>query len=364
LKVPIHTSCSTCELHAVKNLDIAKCGGCLQDENDKLLEVLSWLSSQEPQLGMMIASCKRFDGWALGSDKVGERSSEREGKFGNVSVPPQPTPKDKFASKPNQLLTPREKPSEKASEKPSEKSSGKPSDKPCEEPHPNPKPKSIRFHCEFCRKDGHKREFCYKRRREVRMAKEWTNKDRYHPSHGVPDTRMPLPKGKGYVRNVPALGERDPAGGVKPARPVWKLVGPVWRQQGDQAGFHARDESRFVVGGCGSSGWSGEFASGHFAGRSPPHDQYEFGRGRNFESQRGYGPHFPYHGSRTPPMRREWFSHGGSSFDRFDRMDHSFDRRGRMDVANPAFEEMARHWFDTFGTNPSVESFARSRYWF
>jgi hypothetical protein len=241
LKVPIHTSCSTCELHAVKNLDIAKCGGCLQDENDKLLEVLSWLSSQEPQLGMMIASCKRFDGWALGSDKVGERSSEREGKFGNVSVPPQPTPKDKFASKPNQLLTPREKPSEKASEKPSEKSSGKPSEKPCEEPHPNPKPKSIRFHCEFCRKDGHKREFCYKRRREVRMAKEWTNKDRYHPSHGVPDTRMPLPKGKGYVRNVPALGERDPAGGVKPARPVWKLVGPFWRQQGDQAGFHARD---------------------------------------------------------------------------------------------------------------------------
>jgi hypothetical protein len=66
LKVPIPTSCSTCELHAVKNLDLAKCIGRLQDENNKLREVLSWLSSQEPQLGMMIASCKRFDGWALG----------------------------------------------------------------------------------------------------------------------------------------------------------------------------------------------------------------------------------------------------------------------------------------------------------
>jgi hypothetical protein len=53
-------------------------------------------------------------------------------------------------------------------------------------------------------------------------------------------------------------------------------------------------------------------------------------------------------------VRREWFSHGGSRF----------DRRGRMDVANPTFEEMARHWFQTFGTNPSVESFARSRSWF
>jgi hypothetical protein len=59
--VPIPTSCSTCEFHAMKNLDLAKCVGRLQDENDKLCEALSWLSSQEPQLGMMIASCKSFD---------------------------------------------------------------------------------------------------------------------------------------------------------------------------------------------------------------------------------------------------------------------------------------------------------------
>jgi hypothetical protein len=45
-------------------------------------------------------------------------------------------------------------------------------------------------------------------------------------------------------------------------------------------------------------------------------------------------------------------------------MDRSFDRRGRMSVANPTFEEMVRHWFNTFGTNPSVESFAPSRSWF
>jgi hypothetical protein len=171
LKVPIPISCSTCELNAMKNLDLAKCVGRLQDENDKLREALSWLSCQEPQLGMMIASCKRFDGWALGLHKVGEGSGEREGKFENVSVPPQSTPKDKFASKPNQ---PREKPSEKASEKPSEK----PSEQPCEEPHPKPKPRSIYFHCEFCGKDGHKKEFFYKKRREARMAKEWANKDK------------------------------------------------------------------------------------------------------------------------------------------------------------------------------------------
>jgi hypothetical protein len=134
---------------------------------------------------MMLASCKHFDGWAFGFDKFGESSGDREGKFGNVSVPPQSTHKDKFAPKPNHSLKMREKPSEKPSEKTSEKS--------CEEPHSKPKPRSIRFHYEFCGKDGHKKEFCYKRRREARMAKEWANKDRYHLSHDVPEPRVQLP---------------------------------------------------------------------------------------------------------------------------------------------------------------------------
>jgi hypothetical protein len=41
LKVPIPTSCSTCELHAMKNLDLAKCVGSLQYEDDMLREALS-----------------------------------------------------------------------------------------------------------------------------------------------------------------------------------------------------------------------------------------------------------------------------------------------------------------------------------
>jgi hypothetical protein len=362
----------------MKNLDLAKCVGRLQDENDKLREALSWLSSQEPQLGIMIASCKRFDGWTLGLDKVGEGSGEREGKFGNVSVPPQPTPKDKVASKTNQ---PKEKPSEKASENPSEK----PSEKPCEEPHPKPKPKPILFHCEFCGKDGHKREFCYKQKREARMAKEWANKDRYHPSHGVPEPRMPLPKVKCFVHKDPAWGDvrpRSRGGGLEravgPARhggqtvsTQGRVVRPAWiggqtgpPQISGQFGFRGRDAGGFGFLGHGADGRHFESGGVEFVGRSPPRDQYEFGRGRSFESQRGYRPCFPFRGTRTPPVRREWFSHGGSRFDRFDRMDHSFDRRSRMDISNPTIEEMARHWFHTFGTNPSVESFARSRSWF
>ena len=35
-------------------------------------------------------------------------------------------------------------------------------------------------------------------------------------------------------------------------------------------------------------------------------------------------------------------------------------RGGRVDFANPSFEQMARHWFDSFRANPSVELFAHS----
>ena len=102
------------------------------------------------------------------------------------------------------------------------------------------------------------------------MAKEWANKNRYNPSYGVPESRMPLPRGKAIVRTVPAWGEksasggRDLAGGIKSARPVWKPVRPVWaartakpvrpvpepvkpvwRQQGDQFAFRAHGDGRF-----------------------------------------------------------------------------------------------------------------------
>jgi hypothetical protein len=52
-------------------------------------------------------------------------------------------------------------------------------EKPSEQPHPKPKPKLVRFYCGYCGRDGHKDEFCFKRKREERMAKEWANKDKY-----------------------------------------------------------------------------------------------------------------------------------------------------------------------------------------
>jgi Pyruvate/2-oxoacid:ferredoxin oxidoreductase delta subunit len=48
LKEPIPTSCSTCELHALKNLELAHYVDSLQDENDELRKFMGWLSGHEP----------------------------------------------------------------------------------------------------------------------------------------------------------------------------------------------------------------------------------------------------------------------------------------------------------------------------
>jgi hypothetical protein len=49
LKETIPTSCSTCELHALKNLKFAHYVDRLQDENDELRKLMGWLSGHEPQ---------------------------------------------------------------------------------------------------------------------------------------------------------------------------------------------------------------------------------------------------------------------------------------------------------------------------
>jgi hypothetical protein len=61
----------------------------------------------------------------------------------------------------------------KESEKPSEeKLVEKPSgEKPSEQPQSKPKLKLVRFHCDYCGRDGHKGEFCFKRSREERMSR-------------------------------------------------------------------------------------------------------------------------------------------------------------------------------------------------
>jgi hypothetical protein len=56
------------------------------------------------------------------------------------------------------------------------------------------------------------------------MAKEWANMEKYHPSNGVLEPRVQMPRAKVSVRTVPAWGEQKAAGGATggatPVRPV------------------------------------------------------------------------------------------------------------------------------------------------
>jgi hypothetical protein len=97
LKEPIPTSCSTYELHALKNLELAHYVDRLQDENNLLRKLMGWLSGHEPQLRIMIETYKRQDGEGLGANKVGEGSGE------NITEPPKTHHKNDFPPKPNHL---------------------------------------------------------------------------------------------------------------------------------------------------------------------------------------------------------------------------------------------------------------------
>jgi hypothetical protein len=192
-----------------------------------------------------------------------------------------------------------------------EKSSG---EKPSEQPQSKPKPKLVRFHCGYCGKEGHKDEFCFKRKREERMAKEWANKDRYNPSHGVPKPLIPLPRGKVVVRSVPAwrdVSSRSRGAVLERAvRPAWLggqtgpaqrgAVRPAWLgsstapQNSRRSGFRGGESRGLSSGDSGVGGWSGETAGGQFARHSPPRVHYGDGRSRSFEKERRYvhGPSF------------------------------------------------------------------------
>jgi hypothetical protein len=199
----------------------------------------------------------------------------------------------------------------KNGEKPSEEKSGE--EKPEPKENPKPMPKSKPFHCEHCGRDEHLAEFRFKRKREERLARELANKDRYRPSRGVPEPRLVL-RGEGMVRTIyPRERHEFVPRGEPPHREGGRFVG---------------------------------FGRGEFARRSFARGQHEYGgNDHNFRSQRSYGPRSTLHGVRSPQRGRVGVP----------------PMRDRMDFANPMFEQMARHWFDLFCTNPSAESFAHPR---
>jgi hypothetical protein len=87
----------------LKNLELAHYVDRLLDENDELRKTMGWLSGHEPQLRIMIETCKHQDGEGVGANKVGEGSGENEGTIGDIPGPPKTHHKNAFVPKPNHL---------------------------------------------------------------------------------------------------------------------------------------------------------------------------------------------------------------------------------------------------------------------
>jgi hypothetical protein len=48
-----------------------------------------------------------------------------------------------------------------------------------------PPKREVRYHCDYCHRDGHLVEFCFRRKRDERREYELNNRNMYRPPHGV-----------------------------------------------------------------------------------------------------------------------------------------------------------------------------------
>jgi hypothetical protein len=98
-KVPI---CDACPAYVDELYELKLVMRTIDDENTYLRTVLSWVSSREPQLGLMIKMFKRADGFGIGSviehnkfywlyEEVGECNGEKPNERPATFITPEPS---------------------------------------------------------------------------------------------------------------------------------------------------------------------------------------------------------------------------------------------------------------------------------
>src|SRR5579859_81565 len=220
------------------------------EENTHLRSILSWLSSSEPQLGMMVSQFKRGTdttglGFAIGGKgeviygKVGHGSGLSENEKNPIPpkltkiTPPKPTQplvkdgvvqetpkappsKQVWVPKPNHLRNPLDTlPSISEDPLPRARAPPRVTSVPRRE-YQEPSRREVRYHCEYCQRDGHLAEFCFRRKRDERREFEWNNRDRYHSSQvgfDVPPTQRCFDRPRGVRPQVPEPQFFRPPGG-------------------------------------------------------------------------------------------------------------------------------------------------------
>jgi hypothetical protein len=187
-----------------------------EEDNTYLWFILNWVSCSEPQLGMMMSQFKQGTetsgvGFTLGGKgeniygKVGECSGLNPSEKPSTTLklvkitPPKPTVKDGvfeeapkaplqkqvWVPKSNHLKNPldtlpniSEDPLPKAKKPPRVNHTHK-------RVNQQPPKREMRYHCDYCHRDGHLAEFCFRRKRDERREYKLNNRNMCHPPHGV-----------------------------------------------------------------------------------------------------------------------------------------------------------------------------------
>jgi hypothetical protein len=185
----------------------------IEEENTYLRSVLSWVSCSEPQL---VSQFKRGTGGPGLGFAAKNGSVARFGKVGECSGL---TPSEKLSPTPKLIKTTPAKPITSVRDGVIEEPVRAPPQKQVWLPKPNhlrnrldtlpdisrdtfpraPQPskkkapshkqnapkREVRYHCEYCERDGHLTSVSFRRKRDERRVSESSRKDMNRPSHGV-----------------------------------------------------------------------------------------------------------------------------------------------------------------------------------
>ncbi|WVZ96609.1 hypothetical protein U9M48_042225 [Paspalum notatum var. saurae] len=161
----------------------------LRNDKNRLREVLSWVYARQPQLEMIIESTKRAEGETSGvgfgeCSTSGEKSAlikvktaptqPRETVDGVYHEPPKADPKKQYwtpkpsKAKVDKIVEEEFKPKGKKLVRQPEAPKATP---PKPKSQPNPVPRRPVYHCEFCQRNGHLEEFCFRRKQVERQER-------------------------------------------------------------------------------------------------------------------------------------------------------------------------------------------------
>ena len=190
---PVLPECLTCPTFVAEISILKKDNAALEEENTHLRTILGWCSVREPQIGMTIAQIKRGEHFGVGYDLKRTFGKKNAGGENNGPTPSEKSPpvsSEGFVVEPPKSVPKKQVWRVKPKHFKSLNNTWPPTCEHLDNLKPDfsgstskakvvVAPTQNIYHCDFCDRDGHLAEFCFRRKHAER-------RDRY-PAHGAYD---------------------------------------------------------------------------------------------------------------------------------------------------------------------------------